>query len=528
MKNIIQLILIISMMIVSTSCTKEFNEINTSTKVLTVDKLDQSSYGFVVKRAFYSGVYFDDPMAFLRGHGAFSDIYSNYQAHTHPDFYSDRFVLNGAWLDVFYGGFFSNVAPQVKYAEDYAVTNKYDIENGIMKIWRVYVYHKITDFWGPIPYSKFGNGEKTVPYDKQEDIYKDFFVTLDQAVALLKSNAGKTSFLGTQDVIYSGNVNKWIKLANTLRLRLALRVKYVDPVLAKTNAEKAVVDGVIETNVDNGYVKTSVAFANKYNTITAWSDFRMSADMESILKGYADPRTPKFFTEAAIPDNTDDPAGFRFNYEGIRNGQSKTAKQSASLNAGSSNMAQPYLLVGDKGPDWPLLRAAEAFFLRAEGALEGWNMGGGNVENYYNSGISASLAEHGSNGVDLAGDNYLTSNKVPVGYNSQSLPVSTVPVAFQNSASKERVLEQIITQKWIALYPDSEEAWAERRRTNYPKLYERLESDNPEIPVDKIPRRVPFVGIEYNNNRSAVQMAVSTMLGGPDNGVTKLWWDKKQ
>jgi hypothetical protein len=347
-------------------------------------------------------------------------------------------------------------------------------------------------------------------------------------VALLKSNAGKTSFLGTQDVIYSGNVNKWIKLANTLRLRLALRVKYVDPVLAKTNAEKAVVDGVIETNVDNGYVKTSVAFANKYNTITAWSDFRMSADMESILKGYADPRTPKFFTEAAIPDNTDDPAGFRFNYEGIRNGQSKTAKQSASLNAGSSNMAQPYLLVGDKGPDWPLLRAAEAFFLRAEGALEGWNMGGGNVENYYNSGISASLAEHGSNGVDLAGDNYLTSNKVPVGYNSQSLPVSTVPVAFQNSASKERVLEQIITQKWIALYPDSEEAWAERRRTNYPKLYERLESDNPEIPVDKIPRRVPFVGIEYNNNRSAVQTAVSTMLGGPDNGVTKLWWDKKQ
>lgn len=526
MKKIFQFIIVLSVTIFGTSCTKDFDEINTNTKVLTVDGLDQSSYGLVVKRALYSGVYFDNSTSFLRGHAAFSDIYSNYQAHTHPDFYSDNFVLNGAWLDAFYGGFYTGVAPQVKYAEDYAVSNKYDIENGMMKVWRVYVYHRITDFWGPIPYSKFGNGEKTVPYDKQEDIYRDFFTTLDQAVALLKSNTGKTSFLGAQDVIYAGNVDKWLKMANTLRLRLAMRVKYADAALAKTNAEKAIADGVIENNADNATVKSAIAFANKYNTLTAWSDFRMSADMESVLKGYADPRAPKFFSAAGTPDPSDDPAGFTFNFEGIRNGQTKIAKQSG-INAVSSNMAPAYLTVGDKGPDWPVLRAAEAYFLRAEGALEGWNMGGGSTRSFYESGISASLAEHGSDGKNLAGNPYVSSTNVPSGYDAQSAPVSTVPVAFLTSASKERMLEQIITQKWIALYPDSEEAWAERRRTNYPTLYDRILSENPDIPVNKIPRRVPFVGIEYNNNRAAVEAAVATMLGGPDNGVTKLWWDKK-
>lgn len=527
MKNILRLFIILSITIYSSSCTKEFDAINTNQKVLTVDGLDQSSYGFVVKRAFYSGIYSDDVMGFLRGHAAFADIYSNYQAHTHPDFYSDRFIFNGAWLDVFYTSFYSGVAVQVKYGEDYAVKNGYDIENAMMKIWKVYVYHKITDFWGPIIYSQFGNGQKTVAYDKQEDVYKNFFTTLDEAVVLLKNNMGKTSFLGAQDVIYNGNVNNWLKFANTLRLRLALRVKYVDPTLAKTEAEKAVTDGVIENNIDNGFVKTSTDFPNRYNTITAWSDFRMSADMESALKGYEDPRASNYFSAAEIPDPTDDPSGIQFNIEGMRNGQSRSDKQGKGFNAHCSNMGSKYLAVGVKGPDWPLIRAAEAYFLRAEGVLEGWNMGGGTVQSLYNSGIVASLQENGSDGKDLSGNDYVTSIKVPMGYDATSTAVSTVPVVFDGSASKERQLEQIITQKWIALYPDGEEAWAERRRTDYPTLYDRIESDNPEIPVNKIPRRVPFVGIEYNTNRVEVDNAVSTMLNGPDNGVTKLWWDKK-
>lgn len=509
----------------SVGCTEKFDEINTNPKSVTVDRLDQSSYGLIVKKAFYGAVFYGDVMPFLRGHAAFTDLYANYQAHTHPDFFSDSFILNGAWLDVFFTGFYRNAAPQIKYAEDFAVENNYLVEAAMMKVWRVYTYHKITDFWGPIPYSNFGNGEKTVGYDPQDVIYHDFFTTLEEAIAVFKANTGQVSFLGGQDVVYGGNVDQWLKLANTLRLRLAMRVKYVDPELAKSQAEQAVADGVIESNADNGYVASSADWRNPYNTITQWSDFRMSADMESVLKGYLDPRVADYYGEAAEPDPSDDPDGVVFNYEGIRNGQSKSDKQGKGFNAKASNMAPPYLAVGDKGPDWQLLRAAEAYFLRAEGALEGWNMGG-TAETLYNQGILASLAEYGHGETDLLGNDYLTSTRVPTKPDAETEPASDVPIRYDAGASKERQLEQIITQKWIALYPDSEEAWADRRRTGYPTLFDRLMSDNPDFSVSDIPSRLPYVSSEFDTNREAVEEAI-TMLGGPDNGVTRLWWDVK-
>ncbi|KAB7531508.1 SusD/RagB family nutrient-binding outer membrane lipoprotein [Flagellimonas olearia] len=527
MKYLDKLVIVVLIMALGLGgCTNEFNDVNTNPKTLSVDQLDQSSYGYVFRGALFSGVYFGNIMPFLRGHGGFSDMYANYTAHTHPDFFSDRFVMHGEWLNVFWDGFYGSVAPKVKYAEDFAEENGLDIENAMMKVYKVYVYHKITDFWGPIPYSSFGNGEFSVPYDTQEDIYKDFFGELEEAVGILKSHSGEISFLGAQDVVFSGNVDQWLKLANTLRLRLALRVKYVEPELARTQAEIAVADGVIEDNSDNSYVHSAIPFVNNYNRMTPWSDFRMSADMESILKGYEDPRITDYFSPADNPDPSDDPVGMTFDWEGIRNGQSKSDKQSLGLNTNSSNMGPAYMIVGDKGPDWPLLRAAEAYFLRAEGALSGWNMGG-SAESLYQEAVTKSLSEYGYDGNNLSGEDFVTSTNIPVGYDSASSAVSSVPVRFDAGGSEERQLEQIITQKWIALFPDSEEAWAERRRTGYPTLYNRLESDNPGISIDEIPSRVPYVGNEYNNNRDAVEEAANSLLGGPDNAVTKLWWDAK-
>ncbi len=115
---------------------------------------------------------------------------------------------------------------------------------------------------------------------------------------------------------------------------------------------------------------------------------------------------------------------------------------------------------------------------------------------------------------------------MPASYDGSTPPVSTVPIAYDGGADTERQLEQIITQKWIALFPDSFEAWAERRRTGYPILYPRLNSDNSDLPVNVIPRRVPYVAQMYITNTEAVESAVANLLGGPDNGVTKLWWDK--
>lgn len=530
MKNIFYLISLLTIITFGNSCTDDFDDLNTDPKNLTTDALDASSYGLVAASAFYAPVYLGNRARgpFQLSHSLFSDVYANYFATTAPNFPSDRYVLVGRWLNGAYSFFYGTAAPQIKYAEDFAADNGFMLENAMVKVWRVYSYHRITDFWGPIPYKNFGNGETSVPYNSQEEIYNDFFTSLDEAVAVLKSNAGQTSsILGSNDKVFAGDANKWLKLANTLRLRLALRVRYVEPALAKAQAEKAIQDGVMENNEENAFVATDPNFRNPYNTITQWSEFRMSGDMESMLKGYKDPRVTAYFAEATEPDATDDPDGVSFNYEGFRNGQTKSQRQAVAYNKVASDMAGPYTVSGGAGPSFPVMRTAEAYFLRAEGALVGWNMGGGTAQEYYEAGIAASLAENGVGATDLAGADYVSSTSVPAGVDADNPAVSTAQIAYNPGGDMEQQLEQIITQKWIGLYPDSEEAWAERRRTGYPTLYDRVGSDNLDIAANEVPRRVPYVSQEYDTNREAVEAAVSSFLGGPDNGATKLWWDAK-
>src|SRR5690606_30933280 len=182
-------------------------EINTNPKTLTTDNLDFSSYPLVVAGALYNPLYMGVPNqgSFQLGQSLFADIYANYFATTAANFDSDKFILVGGWLNGAYSSFYSRSFPSIKYAEDYAVANGLDIENAIMKTWRVYAYHRVTDYWGPIPYSNFGNGEKVVFYDSQEAIYNDFFATLDAAVALFKNNSGGKSLVGGSDIIYGGS-----------------------------------------------------------------------------------------------------------------------------------------------------------------------------------------------------------------------------------------------------------------------------------------------------------------------------------
>ncbi|GFR66713.1 susd and RagB outer membrane lipoprotein [Elysia marginata] len=472
-------------------------------------------------------------------HSLFTDIYANYFATTAKNFDSDQFTLVGKWINIGWESWYSECSPQIKLVEDFT-KGKYPIENAIMKVWRVYHYSRITDLWGPIPYSKFGNEKTSVPYDSQQDIYKDFFKTLSAATNVLNAHKDKTSAFGSNDIIYKGDVAKWLKFANSLHLRLAMRIRYADKTMAKQEAEKAVRPengGVMESNKDNAFVKTETFYKNPYNTITQWGEFRMSADMESILKGYKDPRVQNYFDKAkpldpeknddtTFIDRKDDPSGLEFDYEGFRNGQTKTEK-AKKLNK-YSDMAAPYRVNGGEGPSWPVMRFAEVNFLKAEGALMGWNMAGGTTEDFYNQGIKASLLEYGYEDKDLSGAQYTISTSLPLGFqsNNSNDAVSKVPVKFEGN-DKEKKLEQIITQKWIALFPNSEEAYAERRRTGYPKLYDRAHSLNPDIPKDRIPRRLPYASSEKTNNKKAVDIAINKYLRGSDKGSTKLWWDQK-
>jgi len=523
--NLIHQLMIISLMILGMGCTNNFEEVNTNPRVLTEDFLraNPSSLELAFGQAQYfsvNGLHW----RFQIAQNLFSDLWCQYYATTAVNFDSDRYTQVGRWADLAWGSFYGQAAPQIKLVEDLTAEAGEDVLNAVSKIWRVHAYHRMIDYWGPVPYTDFGNLSLEVPYTTEEAAYTDFFNTLDEAVTVLKANSGAKAFPGG-DRIYGGDTDKWLKFANSLRLRLAMRIRFAEEILAKTEAEKAVLDGVIESNEDNAFVATDANNLNPLATITNWGEFRMSATMESILKGYDDPRTPVFFSPAKAGDSDADADDSP--YEGLLNGQIKEDLEKKvmdkSQNDIHSDVGPAFLPLNKGGTNPPIgvLRASEVAFLRAEGALEGWNMGGSSAKELYEKGIALSLEEW-----DVSKADYSGSAAVPAPYETDAAAVTDIPVAYEETGTEERRLEQIITQKWLALYPNGWEAWAELRRTGYPKQYARAFSANPDVSKDKIMRRMVYPASERTTNANAVNAAIGTLSGGDKNN-SRLWWDAR-
>jgi hypothetical protein len=508
------------------SCTGDFEDLNKKPDALVAANINASMMGQMFAQSQYNAMY-GQASPFQIAQSLFADLYCEYFATTQVNFDSDRHTQVGGWSESAWNSFYNTAAPQIKFVEDFTAANDMPVENALVKLWKVQAYHRITDYWGPIVYSNYGNEQNVVLYDSQEDIYRSFFVTLDEALSVLEQHRGESVF-PSHDQVFDGDVDKWITFGNSLRLRLAMRVRYVDATLAKAQAEKAVAAGVMTTNDDNAMIATTINSRSPYWTITDWGEFRMSAAMESVLKGYDDPRVSAYFSPAV--DGDDDADGFP--YEGLRNGLKKTDIDGPTLNPQHSDMAPQFLNDGrggsTAGAPIRIMSSSEVFFLRAEGALAGWTMGG-TAQDLYNDGIEMSMAERTT---ATAGEitAYISSTSTPAAVLDKysTPPTSDIPVAYETAGSTERQLEQIITQKWIALYPDGWEAWSELRRTGYPKLYPRLNSDNTDVPKDQIMRRLVFVTGEYTNNSGGVDQALtlSEMQAG-DKNSTKLWWDAK-
>lgn len=537
MKTLRHSILLLATIVLSGGCTGDFEELNAPPGAIIVDEADDTQLGQAFAQSQFFGMK-GSAEAFHLFQSLFGDLYAQYFANTQIDFDSDRNVQVGAWADNAWTEFYTATAPQVKFAEDFTALYDMQVEHALTNVWKVQIYHRMTDYWGPIIYSDFGNGQQSVAYDTQESIYRNFFALLDEAVAVLKTNAGGSAF-AHHDQVYHGSVDQWLVYANSLRLRLAIRCKYIDIHLAKTEAEKAVEDGVMTSNSDNAMLITTVHSRNPYRTITDWDEFRMSATMESILKGYDDPRIGVYFSPVAgidldedgiISQAERDPDGDGSLYEGLRNGHAKIDLV-PGLNRTHSAMGLQFLSHSSTtGPPIRLMSAAETYFLRAEGALENWAMNG-SARELYEEGIRASLRERTS-ASEAEINTYITTEATPIATNDawETPASSDIPVAFEAGGDKERQLEQIITQKWLALYPDGVEAWAEVRRTGYPKMLSRLNSENPDVPADQTMRRLIFVDSEYITNEDAVLAAMQfpELAGrGGNTNSTRVWWDAK-
>lgn len=514
--NILLLVLFVSLM---ASCTKDFEELNTNKNK--VSEINNASLEYVFSTTQYQGI-FGKGGPFQLFEALYADLQSQYFATVTTKFASDRNEMIGNWLNGGWNHFYGTANAQMDVVlENTKPGGKLEdpVKNSIAKIWKVYMFMPVTDYWGAVPYFEAGNGKNVVLYDSQEDIYNDFFKTLKEATAVLNAYSGTAKVFAKGDLIYGGDVKKWLKLGNTLRLRAAMRISMKNPTLAKAEAEAAAAapGGLLTSNADNAFLAVSPTTPNPLGYISNWGEFRMSAAMESVLKGYNDPRLQKFFNPAASGGA----------YKGVRNGMSvpQMAAPQNGVNA-NSNINSSFGFDARFTAPWTVFTASETYFLLAEGKLNNWNMGTGTAQSFYNAGITASLDRWGIKDAVVI-NTYINgiTNPAALGdiYNTPAL--TTIPVLFSGTIAQQR--EQVGTQKWLALYPYSPEAWSEFRRTGFPKLYPRLNSGNSDSPAADAAsvRRTTYPPIEASVNPQGLASGIAK-LGGPDKTSTKVWWNQ--
>lgn len=514
-------------------CTKKFGEYNTNPvnateEMMEYDNLSTGVFFSQMEQNIFPTAQppaFGDEMYQIVQNLA-GDIYSGYMGASNNWFggvNNTTYSLTPSWYNAAFSRAFLGVMPAwlaIKKKTDGIGSSRHVF--ALAQIIKVMSMHRTTDMYGPLPYFNFGNGSLTTNYDSQEAIYNSFFTDLDSAINTLSTfvqQSPNAKPLAAYDLIYGGDYPQWIRFANSLKLRLAMRLAYADPVKAKQYAEAAVANsyGVMTSNDANAILRSAngVQLHNPLQIICFnFDDVRMGANMESFLTGYKDPRIGLMFNRA--PDG---------NYHGIRNGINISNKSLYTTPFSTLNVA----------PETPIrwMSAAEMYFLRAEGALRGWNMNG-TAQALYQTGIQTSFEQWGAG----SSSNYvLDSLSRPAAYvdpsnagnnvASTSTNLSTVIVKWREADATELKLEKIITQKWIATYPDGQEAWTEFRRTRYPKIFPVVVNNSGGLINSATQvRRLPFPQTEYQSNAAGVATGLQS-LGGLDNGGTRLWWDKK-
>jgi len=514
MKKIISLAVLLVLL---GACTKNFEEINSNPYQITDESLTQDFN--------HVGAYFQGLLSNLQGHQVEEDLATDsFVRHfgTPTPFVSNRnnttyyITWNSFWGRI-YNSVMSPSRQVIKIAEE----GGYDVFAAWAKFIQVMGLSRLTAYHGPLIYSEYGKPTTPILYDSEKTLYDSFFRVIDETQAVFAANKTYPG-LKKFDASYGGDITKWIKLMNSMRLRLAIRLSKADPTLAKQQGEKAIADagGLILTNADNFNISLYGAKMPLAVICFEWQDTRMGAGMEEFLVGLKDPRIGKYFAPAKDASlYTDHPA---FPYKGIASGAYLGAKDDRQL---YSEVSEDWKSVTSRR----FFTAAEVHFALAEAALRGW-AGAGDAKTHYEEGIKMSFQNWGAGGVDT----YLAdATSTPINYvdpkdsrNSYTTR-STVTVAWDETATKEEKLEKIITQKWIDALTNANEVWCDHRRTGYPKLHNVPKNDSNQdwgiIPADGFLQRMPFVDAERNSNPEGVADA-TTKLGGPDLISTRLYF----
>lgn len=531
-----QVLLVI--LLVFNGCTDKYKEMNTNPSLVSEDLVPPEFLLTAVQYGIGSGL------------GA-SDI-SNYcgmEVRGDNSPFIDHFD-DWAW-NVSFTSFGNNLAAIIrKTKDDPELVNK----KAIARILKVWVFAQCTDIYGDIPYidaNKDPNEAVLTPkYDTQKSIYEDFFKELKEAAAEL--DASKAS-LGSADLYYGGDVSKWRKFANSLRLRLALRIRYVDEQMAKSNISDLQDADLITSRSDDAAIYTANDIEEHrngmYNSVANGYDPAERQDyldhqhvgkalLDALVGSSSpvnplDPRTKVIADTAVLNGAKLNPARAPFGFRaqpllGVVPVENKYPYGFGSVSNFSLFWYVPVI-------ERPILKSSEVYFALAEAALFNLRNGGSDAATYFKKGIEASVTEiqdlyntgkaqipevlklvFGDN-VDI--DKYLDYKEMKQSQIDAFLASSATTLTGANNEEK---LEQIMNQKIIALYPNGLEGWSEWRRTGYPRV---LVAANEQSTFQGVaPRRQHYPNneklINTTNNKEAVDR-----IGGVDDMMKKVWWD---
>lgn len=481
----IKLAAVIILLISGIACTKNFEKMNTNPILVTKEIIKPSMlFTAVLKNSIFS----------TYENSIFKE-YSNYFTNeASGTIFQDR-----DWSTPFsdYQGTLINISEVIRLTADKPELVN---EHAAARIWKVWLFQQLTDAYGDLPYTEalFGVDDaiNQPKYDTQEAIYTDMFNELKSAATELSDNTALLSF-GDADLLFGGNVDKWKRFANSLRLRLAMRVRFVSVSLAQQNISDVISAPLIDDNSLNAKL-TTIDGTDPNNRNPLYNDYVNSSEYpvwvgftvtQELLKRN-DPRLPVFSNKA----NFAVAAGYR--------GRPMTLQGTEKPRYSFDSTARLPIFFQEAVHDIIIMNAAEVYFLRSEAAFA--DLSTEDAQQMYRNGISASLQQY--NVVAPESTNYLAS-----------------PAGSIATGTDEEKLENIIVQKYLAMYQQGTEAWAEFRRTGYPKIWtgSDLGSTN-----GNIPRRLTYPQSEYSLNNTNVSEAAGRISGG-DKMMSRVWWDVK-
>lgn len=455
-----------------------------------------------------------------------------YPDEDHYDFSGRVSLVNDLWES-----FYSYTLKDLYQIRDKAEELDNNNQLAIAEILIAWHYHMMTDLWGDIPFSEAVQGLTEDPenriinpaYDSQSEVYEGILAMLESAANRIEP--GSSPF-GDEDLIYGGDMLKWQKFANSLRLRVLMRMSEANESTASSGINDIISSGVpiFESHADNAQLEY-MAYPNN-NPVNDFArtreDHKISHTTLTWLDQLNDPRMRVYAvpirnqeTEEAVTEIYTDDRGYK--YQGVRNGSEHNSIELPS----ASTMGHYFMAPSSPGR---IMTYNEVLFIRAEAAARGWTSE--NAEALYEEAIAESMRLYTQNRLDevlsgFAGGTAFnhqgfTTEEYPSGITEQEINDYLAQEQVQWNAGEgwsQANKEKLALQKWLALYSQGLETWYEWRRLEYPEL-----EPGPEAILDEVPKRLSYPAIEQSLNNSNRLDAVERQ--GEDNFLTPVWWDK--